>query len=255
MLKAIKSVAQWQQWRQGFNGQQLSLGFVPTMGNLHDGHLQLVEQAKAENDFVVVSIFVNPTQFNNPDDLHKYPRTLQQDIDKLRKAGVDRVFVPTIQEMYPLEYRYQMKEVTFSREMEGQHRPGHFDGVLTVVLKLLNLVQPHRVYLGEKDYQQLQLIRDMVQALFIPVEVVGCPISRDEQGLALSSRNNLLSEEGLNRARQFAELLANGQQANEIADKLKVAGYQVDYVQDYQGRRYAAVYVDDVRLIDNVEIK
>ncbi len=255
MLKIIKSVTEWQQWRQGFNAQHMSIGFVPTMGNLHQGHLELVKQAQAENDFVVVSIFVNPTQFNNPDDLQKYPRTLQRDLDQLKAMGVDRVFIPAIQDMYPLEYRYQVKEVKLSQQMEGQHRAGHFDGVLTVVLKLLNLVQPQRVYFGEKDYQQYQLIKDMVSALFLPIEVIACPIVRDAYGLALSSRNNRLSEEGVKKAREFASQLSQAVSAEVVANQLKDAGYQIDYVEDYQGRRYAAVYVEDVRLIDNIEIE
>ncbi|MDF1653709.1 MAG: pantoate--beta-alanine ligase [Coxiellaceae bacterium] len=254
MPKIIKSISEWQQWRQSFNTQHMSIGFVPTMGNLHQGHLELVKQAQAENDFVVVSIFVNPTQFNNPDDLQKYPRSLQQDLAHLKALDVDMVFVPAIQDMYPLEYRYQLKEVKLSHIMEGQHRPGHFDGVLTVVLKLLNLVQPQRVYLGEKDYQQYQLIKDMVKALFLPIDVIACPIVRDEHGLALSSRNNRLSEQGIKKAREFAGRLMQGDAAS-VKAVLEQAGYSIDYIEDYQGRRYAAVYVEDVRLIDNVEIK
>ncbi|MDF1795952.1 MAG: pantoate--beta-alanine ligase [Coxiellaceae bacterium] len=256
MLKIIKSIAEWQQWRQSFNNQHMSIGFVPTMGNLHQGHLELVKRAQDDNDLVVVSIFVNPTQFNNPDDLQKYPRTLQQDLEQLKALDVDMVFIPAIQDMYPLEYRYQIKEVKFSQKMEGQHRPGHFDGVLTVVLKLLNLVQPQRVYFGEKDYQQYQLIKDMVSALFLPIEVIACPIVRDAHGLALSSRNNRLSQQGLDSAREFAQLLSQQSRSIEATrSSLKEAGYQIDYVEDYQGRRYAAVFVDDVRLIDNIEIE
>lgn len=253
-MKILKSIDEWLSYRASINDQHMAIGFVPTMGHLHAGHLSLIKRAQQSNDMVVVSIFVNPTQFNNPDDLQNYPRSLQEDVAMLRAAGVDAVFVPQIQAMYPLEYRYQVKEMKFSRLMEGEHRAGHFDGVLTVVLKLFNLVRPRQAFFGEKDYQQFQLIKDMAQALFLPVEVIACPIVRDDSGLALSSRNSRLSDAGLDRARQFARLLAESGSAEKIRQQLEVAGYTVDYVEDYQGRRYAAVYVDDVRLIDNVEL-
>ncbi len=254
-MKIIKSLEEWQKHRSQINDQHMDIGFVPTMGYLHAGHVSLLQQAKEQSDLVVASIFVNPTQFNNPDDLSKYPRSLDKDIAALRKVGVDAVLVPPIQAMYPMEYRYQVKEAKFSRLMEGQHRTGHFDGVLTVVLKLLNLVRPKRVYFGEKDYQQYLLIKDMVNALFIQTEVIACPIVRDEQGLALSSRNSRLDDAGLERARAFAQLLADGEDAATIREQLAQAGYGVDYIEDHLGRRFAAVTVDGVRLIDNIEIE
>lgn len=254
-MKILKTIDEWLSFRASINDQHIGIGFVPTMGHLHAGHLSLIDLAQQENDMVVVSIFVNPTQFNNPDDLQSYPRSLQDDIAKLRSANVDAVFVPQIQAMYPMEYRYQVKEMKFSRLLEGKHRTGHFDGVLTVVLKLFNLVRPRQAFFGEKDYQQYQLIKDMVKALFLPVEVIACPTVRDEAGLALSSRNSRLSDEGVGCARQFAKTLAKSvDSADVIRQQLEAGGYAVDYVEDYQGRRYAAICVGGVRLIDNVEL-
>jgi pantoate--beta-alanine ligase len=164
------------------------------------------------------------------------------------------VIVPTPQELYPDDYRYRVTEQELSREMEGAQRPGHFDGVLTVVLKLLNLVQAHRVYLGEKDWQQLQLIRGMTKALYLPTEVIACPTIRGADGLALSSRNARLSADGRVQAVHFPKILRAAPDAATAALKLRFAGFDVDYVEDRDGVRLGAVRIENVRLIDNVRL-
>ncbi len=172
-----------------------SVGFVPTMGYLHEGHLSLVRCAKKENDLVVVSIFVNPTQFGKNEDFDRYPRDLERDLSLLQKEGVDAVFAPSVEEMYPPNFSTSVEETDLSRRWEGEFRPGHFKGVCTVVAKLLNLVKPDRAYFGEKDYQQLKVVQRMVRDLDMDVEIKGCPIVREEDGLAMSSRNVYLSPE------------------------------------------------------------
>jgi pantoate--beta-alanine ligase len=223
------------------------------MGALHAGHRALLARARAENDRVVLSIFVNPTQFNDPSDLEKYPRTLESDL-KLAAGLVDDVIVPPAGELYPDNYAYRVTEEKFSRELEGAHRPGHFDGVLTVVLKLLNLVQPKRAYFGEKDWQQLRLVEGMVRALLLPVEIVACPTERDVDGLALSSRNRRLSHPARVRAAQFPLILRSARTVDVAADTLRSAGFDVDYVEDRDGVRLGAVRIENVRLIDNVRL-
>lgn len=172
-----------------------SVGLVPTMGYLHDGHMQLVARARAENDIVVTSLFVNPLQFGANEDLAKYPRDLERDSAMLREGGVDFLFAPGVEDMYPRKIETVVDVPTLGRQLEGEVRPGHFAGVATVVTKLFNVVGADRAYFGEKDYQQLQIIRQMVEDLNEPVEVVGVPTVRDHDGLALSSRNVYLSPE------------------------------------------------------------
>ena len=234
------SVQAWREARRGLDFTDCSIGFVPTMGALHAGHRAILERAWAENDRVVLSIFVNPTQFNDPADLQKYPRTLEADLALASEFTTD-VIVPTPQELYPDDYRYRVTEQELSREMEGAQRPGHFDGVLTVVLKLLNLVQAHRVYLGEKDWQQLTVIRRMVADLNLPVRIIGIPTVREPEGLAMSSRNVYLSEGEKQSATTLyrcllaakAALEAGGRDYEFIAARqaeiLHSAGFRVDY--------------------------
>jgi pantoate--beta-alanine ligase len=230
-----------------------SVGFVPTMGALHAGHEALLARARKENERVVLSIFVNPTQFNDPGDLAKYPRVIEADT-ALAAPYVDAILAPTAEEMYPDRYHFRVTETELSRRWEGAHRPGHFDGVLTVVLKLLNLVQPTRAYFGEKDWQQLQLVQGMVDAFLLPYEIVPCPTVRDTDGLALSSRNARLSPPARARAAAFPRALKSAPDAATAVAELKAEGFDVDYVEDNAGVRLGAVRVEGVRLIDNVKI-
>ena len=173
--------------------QGKKIGLVPTMGALHAGHASLVEKSVAQNDVTVVSVFVNPTQFNDKNDLRNYPRTLESDCELLEKVGADFVFAPSVEEMYPTPDHRQFEYPPVSTVMEGAHRPGHFNGVCQVVSRLFYIVRPDRAYFGEKDWQQIAVVKAMVKALSLGVEIVECPIVREEDGLAKSSRNTLLS--------------------------------------------------------------
>jgi pantoate--beta-alanine ligase len=252
-MRVHHSLPAWRAVRTGPDYAGVSTGFVPTMGALHTGHRALLARAHADNERVVMSIFVNPTQFNDPADLEKYPRTLEADL-KLAAGLVDDVIVPAAAELYPDGYHYRVTEERFSRELEGAHRPGHFDGVLTVVLKLLNLVQPQRAYFGEKDWQQLRLVEGMVRAFFLPVEIVACPTERDADGLALSSRNRRLSAAARARAMKFPAALRTAGGPAEAVATLRDAGFEVDYVAERDGMRLGAVRIENVRLIDNVRL-
>ena len=231
----------------------LTLGFVPTMGALHRGHLSLVERANVENDRVVVSIFVNPTQYDDPSDLANYPRQLEQDLEHAGAAGAHFAFVPEYDDIYGDDYRFRLSERSLSRELEGAHREGHFDGVLTVVMKLFNIVRPDRAYFGEKDWQQLQLVRDMARAFFLDLEVVPCPIVREADGLAMSSRNVRLTPQERRLAPEFHRILSSGMAVDDMPAALEAAGFAVDYVERRGDRILGAVRLGKVRLIDNVE--
>lgn len=243
-------------WRDARRGMAGSVGLVPTMGALHRGHAALLERSLGECDHTVLTIYLNPTQFNNAGDLADYPRTLEADLAMARALGVDAVITPSYEQLYPDDFRYRLEEGCFSRKLCGAHRPGHFTGVLTVVMKLLNLVRPDRAYFGEKDFQQYQLIRDMAQAFFIDAEIVPCRTVREPDGLALSSRNALLDDAGRRLAPRFHCLLRASLADGEVRERLQRAGFDVDYVETRRGRRYGAVTVHgrdrDVRLIDNV---
>jgi len=232
-----------------------SVGFVPTMGNLHQGHAALLTRARDENDIVVASIFINPTQFNQATDFENYPKTLDTDIALLKTLNIDYLFHPQPSEMYPDAYQIQIHETELSKELEGAFRPGHFTGMLTVVLKLLNLVQADRAYFGEKDFQQYLLVKKMAEALFLPTEIIACATLRAEDGLALSSRNSRLSAEQRPRAALFAKLLHSCNDLDDITQQLQDAGFTVEYIAERWNRRLAAVLLGDVRLIDNVPIE
>lgn len=253
MTMVYTKASDWRRARTSPAWSHGSIGFVPTMGALHEGHLELLRRARAENDRVVLSIFVNPTQFNDPRDLAQYPRNVDADVE-LARPWVDAIVVPPASDMYPDNYRYRVTETDLSRRLEGAHRAGHFDGVLTVVLKLLNLVQPHRAYFGEKDQQQLQLVRGMVETFFLPVTIVACPTVRAPDGLALSSRNARLSESARAAAAIFPQVLRSAASAAEAEAALNAHGLAVDYVEDVHGIRLGAVRVEGVRLIDNVAL-
>lgn len=231
-----------------------TIGFVPTMGALHAGHGSLVEASKRENDITVVSIFVNPTQFNNADDLKNYPRTEEADLRLLEEWGADYVCLPKYEELYSDNYRFQVTESEESKILCGAHRPGHFNGVLTVVLKLFNIVKPTRAYFGEKDFQQLRLISEMAQAFHLPLTVVSCPTVREADGLAMSSRNVRLTPAERERAATLPKILRTSQTASAAKAELEKAGFVVDYVEDHWNRRLAAAHLGKVRLIDNVEL-
>lgn len=252
--RVVATVAEWRALRASADWAGRSIGFVPTMGALHAGHEALLARARAENQRVVLSVFVNPTQFNDPADLVRYPRTLAADV-ALARPYVDAVLAPTAEEFYPDGYRYRVSETELSRHWEGAHRPGHFDGVLTVVLKLFNVVQPCRAYFGEKDWQQLQLVREMTRAFMLPLEVVACATVRAEDGLALSSRNQRLSPLGRAHAAAFPRILRAAADADAAATALRGKGFEVDYVADVDGVRLGAVRLEGVRLIDNVPLK
>lgn len=254
MTVIINAIPQWQTLRNSVALQNKTIGFVPTMGNLHHGHQSLLQRSVAENELTILSIFVNPTQFNNQIDLANYPRTLENDITLAEQVGVDVIFMPNYEELYADNYRYKVTELEFSKILCGAHRPGHFDGVLTVVLKLLLLVQARHAYFGEKDYQQLLLVKNMCEAFFISTKIIACPTIRADSGLALSSRNNLLLQAELTLAAEFSRLLKLPVSTAEISAKLAQCGFQVDYIEEHGGRRFGAVTLGKVRLIDNVAL-
>lgn len=255
-MQIVNSVDQYRAIRQSWAGQ--TIGFVPTMGALHKGHGSLISRSRNECDITVVSIYVNPTQFDNPLDLNKYPVMLEQDSALCEDMGATLLFAPNYNEMYPDQFRYQVDETEFSLELCGEHRPGHFTGVLTVVMKLLNIIRPARAYFGEKDYQQLELIKGMAEAFFLEVDVVGCPTVREPDGLALSSRNLNLSKEARAIAPTLYRLIASHHSDEFVRDALREAGFDVDYVVTKRARRFAAARVGkgaaQVRLIDNVPL-
>lgn len=195
MIKTLSSIEQANQTLDGLRDSGKIIGFVPTMGALHEGHASLVKKALEENDIVVVSIFVNPTQFNDKNDLKNYPRTPDKDIALLSDLGVHYVFMPTEGEIYPEPDTRQFDFGILDKVMEGEHRPGHFNGVAQIVSKLFEIVKPHRAYFGQKDFQQLAIIRKLVQMLNLNIEIIACPILREKDGLAMSSRNLLLDPE------------------------------------------------------------
>ncbi|ARG99171.1 pantoate--beta-alanine ligase [Legionella micdadei] len=252
-MQVFHDVNEWIAFRQSISPNS-SIGFAPTMGNLHAGHRSLFSISKQENDYTVTSLFINPTQFNQREDFANYPRTLTGDLELLKLAGVDFCILPSEQAMYADGYRYQLQESKLCQLMEGKQRPGHFTGVLTIVMKLLNLVRPNRAYFGEKDYQQYLLIRDMIKAFFMTTEIKACPTIREASGLAYSSRNNRLSPAQRVEAEKFAGIFHQGKSCEQISEELKNHDITVEYVEEYEGRRFAAVRIGDIRLIDNYDL-
>ncbi|OTH00250.1 MULTISPECIES: pantoate--beta-alanine ligase [Acinetobacter] len=255
------------------------IGFVPTMGNLHEGHLNLVREARKLCDVVVVSIFVNPIQFGPNEDFENYPRTLEQDSRLLADVGCDIVFAPTVEQMYGNKPRFTNISVSdITNDLCGLQRPGHFDGVAVVVTKLFNIVQPNFAFFGQKDYQQLAVIRQFVRDLNIPLEVIGVPITRAEDGLALSSRNGYLTEEQRKIAptifqslKAAEQELHNGVSLVEVLENIKHTLTQVGFIVDYVEARtpelqkieefnqnvilFIAAKLGTTRLIDNLQVK
>ncbi len=246
----IQSPDEWKEIRKTISDS----GFVPTMGNLHAGHASLLTRAKKENAVSILSIFINPTQFNDKKDYERYPKTLANDLHIAEQCGVDYVFVPNKEDMYPDKAVYQIAENDISLLLEGKHRPGHFSGVLTIVMKLFSLIQPTRAYFGEKDYQQLQLVKGLVTAFFLDIEIIACPTVRQDNGLALSSRNTLLNAAELTLAAQLSNFLLSGLDEASIRTKLGDLGFEVEYIEKWQQRLLAAVKIGNIRLIDNIAL-
>ncbi|MEG2514353.1 MAG: pantoate--beta-alanine ligase, partial [Bacteroidaceae bacterium] len=206
-MKLVHTISNLQAELSVLKAQGKKIGLVPTMGALHNGHASLVKRSVKGNDITVVSVFVNPTQFNDKTDLIKYPRTLEADSKLLEEAGASFVFAPSVEEMYPQEDTRIFSFAPLDTVMEGAFRPGHFNGVAQIVSKLFDAVKPHRAYFGEKDFQQLAIIREMVKQLGFNIEIVGCPIVREEDGLALSSRNARLTADERKIALKISQTL------------------------------------------------
>jgi pantoate--beta-alanine ligase len=253
-MQIFETPSAWRVERRTRIRTDMTLGFVPTMGALHEGHLSLVRRSRAENALTLVSIFINPTQFNDASDLARYPRTLESDLSVLRSEGTNFVLLPREHDLYPDGYRYRVTEGEVATTLEGAHRPGHFDGVLTVVLKLFQIASADRAYFWEKDWQQLTLVRGLVDAFFLPTAIVACPTVRELDGLALSSRNQHLSPVDRQRAASFYRVLSSAPSAEAASCELRNLGFDVDYVEDQDGRRLGAIRIGDIRLIDNVPV-
>ena len=280
-MKLIQTIDELQKELEILRNEGKTIGLVPTMGALHEGHASLVRRAVVENDVVLVSDFVNPTQFNDPNDLLKYPRTLDADCDLLEREGAKIVFAPSVDEMYPEPDTRQFSYAPLDTVMEGKYRPGHFNGVCQIVSKLFMIVGPDRAYFGEKDFQQLAIIREMVKSLEMPVQIVGCPIVREFDGLALSSRNARLSDverkQALNISKtlfdsvKFAENHSVVETQQMVENAIRNAdGLELEYFEIVDGNtlqkitawedtNYAVgcitVFCGDVRLIDNIKLK
>ncbi len=268
---------------KSIENENLTIGFVPTMGALHQGHLSLMQQSLDNNQITVVSIFVNPTQFNNPEDLSKYPRTLEADTKKIESLDSDIiVYAPSVEDIY--EGNIQSETFDFEgleNQMEGKFRPGHFDGVGTIVKRLFEIVTPTNAYFGEKDFQQLQIVKKMTQKSNLPVNIIGCPIHREENGLAMSSRNERLSSEQRKEASIIfktinnAKILFQTKNAEEVTQWVKTVfdknpNFELEYFQiaeedtllpcikkskNKKYRAFIAVFVNNIRLIDTISLK
>ena len=280
-MKLVHTIKELQQALDSLRSEGKTIGLVPTMGALHAGHASLVKRAVSENDVVVVSDFVNPTQFNDQNDLIKYPRTLDADCALLEKEGVTFVFAPSVEEIYPEPDTRHFSYAPLDTVMEGKYRPGHFNGVCQIVSKLFMIVGPDRAYFGEKDFQQLAIIREMVKQLKFPLQIVGCPIVREADGLALSSRNARLSAEQRVQALQISKTLFASKEfaathsvaetkqfvedgiANADGLRLEyfelVDGDNLQSIEKWEDTAYAVgcitVFCGDVRLIDNIKYK
>ena len=281
-MQIVKTIDEVRKTVKEWKKEGLTVGLVPTMGYLHEGHKSLIERAVKENDRVVVSDFVNPTQFNDKNDLAKYPRTLDADCELLEKVGAAFVFAPSVEEIYPEPDTRQFSYAPLDTVMEGRFRPGHFNGVCQIVSKLFMIVNPTRAYFGEKDFQQLAIIREMVKQIgFNGLEIVGCPIVREEDGLALSSRNARLSaverEYALNisqtlfKSCTFAKSHPVAETQKFVEDAIAAApGLRLEYfeivdgttlqkITDWEDTDYAVgcitVFCGEVRLIDNIKYK
>ena len=280
-MKLVHTVAELREEVAAAKAKGLTIGLVPTMGALHAGHASLVKRSVNENEVTVVSVFVNPTQFNDKNDLVKYPRTLDADCKLLEACGATYAFAPSVEEMYPEPDTRQFSYAPLDTVMEGAFRPGHFNGVCQIVSKLFEAVKPHRAYFGEKDFQQLAIIREMVRQMQFDLEIVGCPIVREEDGLALSSRNARLSAEERENALKISQTLFKSRTfaaTHTVSETLKfvedaiaaVPGLRLEYFEIVDGNTLQkvdnwnqtsyvvgciTVFCGDVRLIDNIKYK
>ena len=280
-MKVIHTIKDLQAELSVLKAQGKKVGLVPTMGALHAGHASLVKRSVNENEVTVVSVFVNPTQFNDKNDLVKYPRTLDADCKLLEACGATYAFAPSVEEMYPEPDTRQFSYAPLDTVMEGAFRPGHFNGVCQIVSKLFEAVKPHRAYFGEKDFQQLAIIREMVRQMQFDLEIVGCPIVREEDGLALSSRNARLSAEERENALKISQTLFKSRTfaaTHTVSETLKfvedaiaaVPGLRLEYFEVVDGNTLQkvdnwnqtsyvvgciTVFCGDVRLIDNIKYK
>lgn len=280
-MKLISTIKDLKSLLDECRAEGKTVGLVPTMGALHQGHASLVERAVKENDVVVVSVFVNPTQFNDKNDLKNYPRTLEADCALLEKIGADIAFAPSVEEMYPTEDTRQFSFAPIDTVMEGACRPGHFNGVAQIVSKLFYAVEPDKAYFGEKDFQQLAIIREMVRLLDLKLEIVGCPIVREADGLAMSSRNTLLTADERQRALTISRTLfasldyaaGNSLAATKAFVEEKInstPGLELEYYQIVDGNTLQeinewsdsdyivgciALFCGKIRLIDNIKYK
>lgn len=280
-MKIVKKTSELEVLVSLFKELGLKIGLVPTMGALHNGHASLVKKAVAENDVVIVSVFVNPTQFNNKNDLATYPRTVEADCALLESLGANIAFTPTVEQIYPYPDTRQFDFTPLDKVMEGPMRPGHFNGVAQVVSRLFDIAQPNKAYFGEKDYQQLAIIREMVRQFNYPIEIVGCPIIREADGMALSSRNTLLSANERQIAVRISQTLAKSQSLLKeksvkelqqwVIDEINRGGeLEVEYYEIVNGTTLQpinnwndcdnpvgciTVYCGKVRLIDNIQYK
>ena len=282
-MKIIKSLSELEEWVSHSHQRGLRIGLVPTMGALHEGHLSLVRRARKENDLVAVSIFVNPTQFNNPTDLETYPRDEERDFRLLAPEGTDMVFAPSVSEIYPSgAVREKIFDLGAAAEvMEGPRRPGHFQGVAQIVSRLFELIRPHNAYFGEKDFQQIAVIRNMVASEKMDVNIIACPIRRADDGLALSSRNALLTPEqraiapsiyrhlqqgvdyshshGVSDTRAYVEELINAEPEMKVEYFEIVDGRTLQPIEEWSETDYSVgcitVYCGKVRLIDNIAFR
>ena len=280
-MKVITTVSQLKNELNGFREKGKSIGLVPTMGALHEGHASLVKRSVEENDVTVVSIFVNPTQFNDKNDLKNYPRNLEADCELLRAVGATIAFAPEVEEMYPEPDTRQFHFAPLDTVMEGACRPGHFNGVAQIVSKLFYAAEPDKAYFGEKDFQQLAIIREMVRQLGLSLQIIGCPIVREVDGLALSSRNMLLTAEERTRALAISRTLFESldvaknsslRDTRAFVEKQinKVDGFRLEYyrivdgntlqeVEEWSDSDYIvgciALFCGNIRLIDNIKYK
>lgn len=280
-MKLIQTISELRNELEAVRKQGKTIGLVPTMGALHEGHASLVKKAVKENDVVVISDFVNPTQFNDKNDLLKYPRTLEADCKLLEENGASYVFAPSVEEIYPETDTRQFSYAPLDTVMEGKYRPGHFNGVCQIVSKLFLIVEPDKAYFGEKDFQQLAIIREMVRQYPFNIEIVGCPIVREHDGLALSSRNARLSSEQRNQALQISKTLFSSCEFGKSHSLADTKSYVENKIEESEGLRLEyfeivdgntlqtvsnwddsdyivgciTVFCGEVRLIDNIKYK